>query len=286
MPTPLLIDVPQLRSLLSSDTHLIVDCRFNLADPQQGRKDWLAGHIPGAVYADLDKDLAGPVGPLTGRHPLPESADFAAVLARWGWRQGMTIVAYDAQGGAFAVRLWWLMRYFGQDCVTLLDGGLAAWLASGETLTAGAETVTPTLPPDLESRPQTVLDAGDIQDALADGRILLLDARAADRFAGNNETIDPVAGHVAGALNRPFSENLNADGRFHGRSRLRAEFDALRADRDPAQIVHMCGSGVTACHNQFAMALAGLEGSRLYPGSWSEWIRDPGRPRATGTSPQ
>lgn len=286
MQTPLLIDVPQLRSLLSTDTHLIVDCRFNLADPQQGGKDWLKGHIPGAVYADLDKDLAGPVGPLTGRHPLPEAADFAAVLARWGWRQGVSIVAYDAQGGVFAARLWWLMRYFGQDCVALLDGGLTAWLASGESLTSGAEEVTPTLLPDLEPQRESVLDAGQVREALADGRIMLLDARAADRFAGNNETIDPVAGHVPGAMNRPFSENLNADGRFHGHRRLRADFDALRAGGDPTEVVHMCGSGVTACHNQFAMALAGLEGSRLYPGSWSEWIRDPGRPRATGPAQQ
>lgn len=282
MSSSLLIDVPQLRTLLTSDTHRIVDCRFNLADPEQGRKDWLAGHIPGAVYADLDKDLAAPAGPQTGRHPLPEPADFAAVLSRWGWRPGMTLVAYDAQGGAFAVRLWWLMRYFGKDCVVLLDGGLPAWLESGEALAEGEETIEPAPLPSLAPHPQMLLQAGPLQDALDDERVLLLDARAADRFAGNNETIDPIAGHVAGAKNRPFSQNLNATGRFHDRSHLRASFDTLRDGRDPAEIVHMCGSGVTACHNQFAMALAELEGSRLYPGSWSEWIRDPRRPRAEG----
>lgn len=282
----LLIDVPRLRALLAGDTHLLVDCRFNLADPQQAYQAWLDGHIPGAVFADLDKDLAAPVGPLTGRHPIPKAADFAAVLARWGWHPGMRIVAYDAQGGAFAARLWWLMRYFGHDCVSLLDGGLAAWLADGGSLASGEEAVLPTPVPELEPQPGMVFDAIYVQDALAEGRIMLLDARAADRFAGQNETLDALAGHVAGAQNRPFSENLNAAGRFRGRSILRAEFDSLRDGRDPAEVVHMCGSGVTACHNQFAMALAGLEGSRLYPGSWSEWIRDPGRPRATGPAKQ
>lgn len=286
MTQSLLIDVPQLKSLVAADDHLLVDCRFNLADAGQGHQEWLSGHIPGAVYADLDKDLAGPVGPLDGRHPLPDARAFAEVLSGWGWREGMTIVAYDAQGGAFAARLWWLMRYFSRDCVKLLDGGLPAWLASGEPLRSGEEPVEPTAVPVLEPQTEMTLNAASVLDALERGSILLLDARAADRFAGENETIDPVAGHVAGATNRPFSTNLNAEGRFHGRERLRAEFetlfDTLRDGRDSAAVVHMCGSGVTACHNQFAMALAGLEGSRLYPGSWSEWIRDPARPRAEG----
>jgi thiosulfate/3-mercaptopyruvate sulfurtransferase len=282
MNSTLLIDVPRLRSLLDSEDHLVVDCRFSLAEPQQGRRDWLDAHIPGAVYADLDQDLAAPVGPLSGRHPLPATADFAALLSRWGWREGVTIVAYDAQGGAFAARLWWLMRYFGQDCVLLLDGGLPAWIAGGGALVSGEENPLPSRLPALKPHPEMVLEAAAVQAELAADHILLLDARAADRFAGNNETIDPVAGHVSGARNRPFAENLDAQGRFHGRERLRAAFDELRGARQADEVVHMCGSGVTACHNQFAMALAGLEGSRLYPGSWSEWIRDPERPRATG----
>ncbi len=278
-PGPLL-NVESLAALIGQGACRVFDCRFNLADPGQGRRDWLAGHIPGAAFADLDRDLAGPITDRSGRHPLPEAQDFAAFLARSGWRPGMPVVAYDAQGGAFAARLWWLLRYFGIAGGRILDGGWNAWCAAGGAVAVGEETFDHSTPVDLQADSSFVLDTAAVADALGEGDITLLDARDADRFAGDNETIDPVAGHVPGALNRPFRNNLDAQGRFLPPERLAAGFDDVLDGRSPEQVVHMCGSGVTACHNQLAMELAGLPSGRIYPGSWSEWIRDPRRPVA------
>ena len=282
----LLISAEELRADLGQGVSenpglLLVDCRFNLAAPDEGRSQWLEGHIPGAVYADLDRDLAAPVTPTSGRHPLPECERFAAWLASVGWRPGMRMVAYDAQGGAFAARLWWLMKYFGQPVVQLLDGGLPAWLAMDGELAQGEESVSPTAVANILAvlQPQAgmVLDVLALQDALREGSVALLDARDPARFAGQVEPIDPVAGHVPGAHNRPFNFSLDDRGRFLDSTDLRADFDDRLEDRASDTVVHMCGSGVTACHNLFAMELVGLAGSRLYPGSWSEWIRDPKR---------
>lgn len=281
----LLISAEELLQDLANDPPMVVDCRFNLAAPEEGRAQWVNGHIPGAVYADLDQDLAGPVTRTSGRHPLPDRDAFAALLARSGWRPGQPVVAYDAQGGAFAARLWWLMSYFGQPVVRLLDGGLPAWTAMGGELQAGeipaASTSREVILPCLGPRPEFVLDVNALQAALAEGTITLMDARDPARFAGDAEPIDPVAGHVPGAHNRPFNFSLDDRGRFLEVEDLQADFRDRLGAHGPDGVVHMCGSGVTACHNLFAMELAGLAGSRLYPGSWSEWIRDPSRTVAT-----
>jgi thiosulfate/3-mercaptopyruvate sulfurtransferase len=263
----------------SPDRPVLVDCRFDLAQPAWGRTQYLAGHLPGAFYADLDTDLAGATGPATGRHPLPDPARFAAVLARWGMTPGRRVIAYD-QGNAFvAARLWWLLRAVGHEAVQVLDGGLAAWVAAGHRLDTA-------VPPDagaiVATRPfRGWVDAAAVQAALAAGR-RLVDARAADRFAGQNETLDPVAGHVPGATSHPFARNLGPDGRFLPPALLRERWLATLAGDAPADLIAMCGSGVTACHNLLALEAAGLPGARLYAGSWSEWIRDPARPVATG----
>ena len=278
----MLIDVPTLRAWLSEGRVSVFDCRFDLASAARGRECWLEGHIPGAHHADLDQDLAGPVTAGSGRHPLPTPAAFADFLARSGWTVGQPVVAYDAQGGAFAARLWWLMRYFGHDCVTLLDGGWGAWLEAGEPVQSGSSAPVPAAVPVLKPQPQMVIDVAALQAGLERGELALLDARDADRFQGKSEPIDAVAGHVPGACNRPFSSNLAEGQRWRAAEEIKADFEPLLARNGAAATVHMCGSGVTACHNLFAMEYAQLPGSRLYVGSWSEWIRNSQRPVATG----
>jgi thiosulfate/3-mercaptopyruvate sulfurtransferase len=285
----MLISPQGLSDALASGDSLVFDCRADLKDPQAGRRAWLEGHVPGAVHADLDRDLAAPIEAHTGRHPLPGVAAFAGFLARSGWRRGLKVVAYDAQGGAFAVRLWWLMRHYAQAEVLLLDGGWLAWQAAGLEVQSGETPIHPSAIPELSDTGNQTLSAAEVQSALAEERLLLLDARDAARFAGEVEPIDAVAGHVPGATNRPFSANLDPSGRFKPAALLADEFGQVLGAVMPQEVVHMCGSGVTACHNLFAMELAGLRGSRLYPGSWSEWIRDPERPVVTGpaqASPQ
>lgn len=277
----LLLSAKQLAARLDGGDVLVFDCRFDLADPGRGRRAWLDGHVPGARYAHLDDDLSGPLTGASGRHPLPAPEAFAAFLARSGWTPGCPVVAYDAQGGAFAARLWWLLRYFGQPQAALLDGGIDAWTRAGLPLETGPVVPEPAPAVKLQPDPSLTLDAESVRRGLSRGEIVLLDARAANRFAGRDETLDPVAGHVPGARNRPFALNLDAGGRFRDTGELREGFATTAGDA-PARVVHMCGSGVTACHNLYAMELAGLPGSRLYPGSWSEWIRDPARPVATG----
>lgn len=272
-----LIDVHALAARLDDPETAIVDCRFELTRPEWGEHAWAAGHIPGALYAHLERDLSGPVGPHTGRHPLPAPERLAATLGGWGIDRTVQVVAYDQSSGAYAARLWWLLRWLGHERVAVLDGGLGAWRAAGLPLdTAPARRAARRF--EGAAAAHRVLSTAQVQDALARGDITLVDARGADRFAGQNETIDPVAGHVPGARNHPFTSNLGADGRFLPPEELRRRWSATLAGAPPERLVSMCGSGVTACHNLLALEAAGLRGGRLYAGSWSEWIRDPARP--------
>ncbi len=282
MPFDTLIDAASLHDHIGDPQWVVVDCRFNLMDPEAGYRDYLEGHIPGAFYAHLDKDLSGPITPASGRHPLPDPTALARVLADWGIGAETQVVGYDAAGGAIAARLWWLLFWLGHTRCAVLDGGLPAWQAAGYPLSRD--------PPEsdcsncLMAHPDTLawVDHTYVRTSLEGGQAVLVDARAAARFRGEQEPIDPVAGHVPGAVNLPLEGNLDGSGRFLPPARLRERFAPLLQGRSPAQILHMCGSGVTACHNLLAMEVAGLHGSRLYAGSWSEWIRDPARPVAQG----
>ncbi|MEO6968404.1 MAG: sulfurtransferase [Rhodanobacteraceae bacterium] len=261
---------------------LIVDCRFALADPAQGECDYLEAHVPGAVYAHLDRDLSDLSKPHLGRHPLPDEAVFAATLSRWGWAREKRIVACDDNGGALAAaRLWWLARIAGIDA-GVLDGGLRAWREAGLPLEQGAGKQRAASRVALHFDPEQIVYAEELKRLREQPAMLLLDARAAQRYRGEVEPIDRKAGHVPGARNRPFSENLGEDGCFKPAQRLREEFAVLLGECDPRDLVHMCGSGVTAAHNLLAMEHAGLSGSRLFAPSWSGWIDEPARPVATG----
>jgi thiosulfate/3-mercaptopyruvate sulfurtransferase len=279
MPWQTLIDTPALRvALAGPQPPVLLDCGFDLADPGAGERAHAAGHLPGALYVHLDRDLSGPKTGCNGRHPLPDREALAARAGAWGIAPGVQVVAYDAQGGPYAARAWWLLRWLGHDAVAVLDGGTAAWTAAG-----GERTTTPATvraqPPYPARPPAMPTVAAAALLAPAPGR-QLLDARAPERFRGDVEPLDPVAGHIPGAHNRFFKDNLQPDGRFLEVAALRTAFAAW-ADA-PAAVVHQCGSGVTACHNLLAMEHAGLAGSALYPGSWSEWCADPARPVARG----
>jgi thiosulfate/3-mercaptopyruvate sulfurtransferase len=276
-----LIDADTLRTVPASTDLLFVDCRFDLADPSAGERAHAQAHIPGAVYAHLDRDLSGPVTAATGRHPLPDPAVFAEILSRWGIAPSTQVVAYDASGGVIAARLWWMLGWLGHARVAVLDGGLAAWCAAGGSLDRSVAARQPTR---FVAEPEkgAAVSTAELADLLEAGGCLLVDARSAERFEGRNEPIDPVAGHVPGAVNFACQANLSADGRFLGRDALRSAWARLLAGRPAEAIVGMCGSGVTACHNLLALEHAGLGRGRLYPGSWSEWIRDPTRPVARG----
>jgi thiosulfate/3-mercaptopyruvate sulfurtransferase len=275
-----LINCHDLQARLADPVLLLVDCRFDLADRDWGRREYLGGHLPGAVFAHMEHDLSGPLTATSGRHPLPSAQQFAATLGRWGFTAHSPVVAYDQGHGAGAARLWWLLQAAGWPRVQVLDGGLAAWKSAGLPLETGVVGRTPTGVAARELRGW--LSSLELQQALAKDAVLLVDARAADRFAGRNETIDPVAGHVPGARCHPFATNLGDDGCFLPADALRARWHTTLAGRGPAALVSMCGSGITGCHNLLAMAQAGLPGGRLYAGSWSEWIRDPARPVARG----
>ncbi|WP_395704320.1 sulfurtransferase [Aquabacterium sp.] len=261
---------------------LVCDCSFDLADPNAGARAHAAGHIPNAVYLHLDQDLSAPKTGRNGRHPLPERAAFAARMAELGASDDSLIVAYDASGAMFAGRLWWMLRWAGHAQVAVLDGGLAAWREAGGALQVGISS-TP-VPGRFTLRPALtrLLNHAEVRAGLGRGPRLLVDARAADRFRGENETLDPVAGHIPGATNRPFRDNLGPDNRFKTADALRAEWQALMAGRVPAELVQYCGSGATACHNLLAMEIAGLPGAALYAGSWSEWCAQPEAPIAVG----
>jgi thiosulfate/3-mercaptopyruvate sulfurtransferase len=277
----LLLSATELDGLLAGQKCLAVDCRFDFGDPARGRRDWLSGHIPGARYANLDTDLSSPIQAHSGRHPLPDSGRFAEYLAAIGWTPGMLLVAYDEGPNAVASRLWWLMRYFGQPSA-LLDGGLAAWTSAGLPLEQGEPDFEPAAVERLQPDREMIVTSRMVSDSLEDGSLCIVDARAGQRFTGEVETLDTRAGHIPGSLNRPFAANLRLNGRFKDAAELREDFEDLLEDHDRRRVAHSCGSGVTACHNLFAMELAGLTPGRLYAGSWSEWIQDPDRPIATG----
>ncbi len=280
MTLPNLISAATLAAALPDPQLRVVDCRSDLADPGWGQRQYSAGHLPGAVLASLNANLSGPITADSGRHPLPSPEAFAATLSAWGLTPGTRVVAYDQGPGPYAARLWWLLRAAGHAQVQVLDGGWAAWTGGGHPVSqaAGPLPAATTVSP----RPfEGWVSTGQLAAALATDAPLLVDARGADRFAGQNETIDPVAGHVPGALNHPFTGNLGPEGRFLPPAALRDRWLATLAGRSPGTLISMCGSGVTACHNLLALETAGLGGGRLYPGSWSEWIRDPHRARAT-----
>lgn len=279
MQKEILVSAQRLNDLITANDAVVFDCRFDFSDTAKGRADWLSGHVPTACYAHMDDDLSSPILGHTGRHPLPDTDRFALFLARAGWTPGRMLVCYDEGSNAIASRLWWLMRYYGNDAA-LLDGGLAAWTQAGFALEEGIPLPDPAAPVELNAAVGQVVSSSDVLDGLDQWAVL--DARAAERFSGAVEPLDTQAGHIPGALNRPFAANLQANGLFKSASALREEFEQVIEGRALADIVHSCGSGVTACHNLFAMEFAGMSGTRLYAGSWSEWIRDPNRPIATG----
>jgi thiosulfate/3-mercaptopyruvate sulfurtransferase len=270
----------------------VLDCRFDLQNPSAGHSAYLAGHIPGARYADLNKDLSAPVTLNSGRHPLPTPQEFAATLDRLGIGNDAQVVAYDDSSGSFAARGWWMLRWVGHQAVAILDGGLRAWtqaggaLESGEPLPASA-SASASAPANLRRflpRVDTaaVIGAAQVAAQSIDPAHLLVDARAPERFTGAVEPIDAVAGHIAGAVNHPFTANLTQHGRFLPVPELRRRWKERLGGKDPRNVAAMCGSGVTACHNLLALEVAGLHGAKLYAGSWSEWIKDPSRAVARG----
>jgi thiosulfate/3-mercaptopyruvate sulfurtransferase len=273
-----IVDATTVRGHLDDPKWVVVDCRHTLADFALGRKLYDEAHVPGAFFADVETDLAGEKNGRNGRHPLPDPEVFAQYLRALGVDDDTQIVAYDAGADMFAARLWFLCRWIGHDAVAVLDGGLAAWKAAGYQLTAGVTAARSLGNLKVRLNDRLVVRADFVLEHLERPGMRLVDARAADRFAGRNETIDPVAGHIPGAANRPFKENFDGDSRFKPADALREVFSSYGS---PQQIVHQCGSGVSGAANMLAMEIAGLEHSRLYAGSWSEWIADPTRPITT-----
>jgi len=271
-----LISAATLHQQLKHPDWVIVDCRFSLADTEAGAKAYRHGHIPNARYAHLDKDLSSAITDFTGRHPLPDFALLAKKLGDWGIDNNAQVVIYDDAGGAFAGRLWWLLRCMGHDKVAVLDGGIKHWQNLGLPITTTLPAIKPaTFRPYLNDA--VWLNALQVQNNLAKKSIRLIDARTPERYRGEQEPIDPVAGHIPYALNRAFQLNLDSNGLFLSAKQLRDQFKQLIGATAPEQVVHYCGSGVTACHNLLAMEHAGLTGSKLYAGSWSEWIRNKNR---------
>jgi len=276
-----LISTATLHQQLNNSDWVIVDCRFSLADTETGAKAYRHGHIPNARYAHLDKDLSSAITDFTGRHPLPDFALLAKKLGDWGITNASQVVAYDDAGGAFAGRLWWLLRCMGHDKVAVLDGGIKHWQKQGLPITTTLPAIKPTtFRPYLNDA--AWLNALQVQNSLGKKSICLIDARTPERYRGEQEPIDPVTGHIPGALNRAFQLNLDSNGLFLPVEQLRDQFKQLIGASAPEQVVHYCGSGVTACHNLLAMEHAGLSGSKLYAGSWSEWIRNKNRTVAKG----
>jgi thiosulfate/3-mercaptopyruvate sulfurtransferase len=275
-----LVSTDTLAAHLDDPQWLIVDCRFDLAQPSAGEAAYRAGHIPGAVYAHLDRDLSGPVTPQTGRHPLPNPERFAVTLSGWGVGADTQVIAYDADNGMYAARLWWLLRWVGHRAVAVLDGGFKAWTAAALPTTTAIPSRRPS---NFQAHPdrEMWLDADQVQERVQRADWRLLDARAPERFSGKVEPLDAVAGHVPGARNHPFASNLTSEGRFSAPEELRRRFDESQAGVADDHTIVMCGSGVTACHLLLAMEIAGKPGARLYAGSWSEWIRNPARGVAT-----
>lgn len=275
-----LVSTDVLAQHLADPDWAVFDCRHDLTDPARGRADYASSHIPGARFLHLDKDLSAAKTGKNGRHPLPDPRTLARKLGRAGLDSRKQVVAYDAQGGSMAARLWWLMRWLGHLPVAVLDGGWNQWVAEGRPQTA---EIPKPRPARFSGKPgRTWVSARYVHAHLGDARAVLLDARAPDRFRGRNETLDPVGGRIPGARNRFYKDNLDPNGRFKAPEALRKEFADVLRGSDPESVVHYCGSGVSACHNLLAMEYAGLRGARLYPGSWSEWCAAPSRPVETG----
>lgn len=275
-----LISAPALHAHLHDPNWVIVDCRFELSNPAAGRTAFKQAHLPGALYAHLDEDLSGVKTTATGRHPLPDPAALRATFSRWGIDEHTQVIAYDNDSGAMAAaRLWWLLRWLGHQRVAVLDGGMRHWLASGFELSHSEFTPATRT---FNGQPQLgmVSNAQDVAEQLSKQHWRVLDARAPERYAGSVEPIDAVAGHVPGAMNLPFTGNLNAQGHWLDADSLRQRYQTALGGVTPSHTIMMCGSGVTAAHNLLAMETAGLHGARLYAGSWSEWITDPQRPVA------
>lgn len=274
-----LITAQQLRKLIDTGEPLVIlDASFDLADTQAGERSYREGHLPGAVYVHLDRDLSAAKTGRNGRHPMPAREVFAEKAGALGIGPQTQVVVYDRQGAMFGARPWWMLRWLGHPAVAVLDGGFAAWQAAGGAIDTGVPAPKTLSPYPLKAPLVATVDADTLAGQL--GKVRLIDARAAERYRGDVEPLDAQAGHIPGALNRFFKDNLGSDGRFKSPDELRAEWTPLVAGK--ALVVHQCGSGATACHNMLAMMVAGLGASALYPGSWSEWSSDPSRPVAKG----
>ncbi|TSA18401.1 MAG: sulfurtransferase [Betaproteobacteria bacterium] len=275
-----LVSTAELAAHLDDPAWAVFDCRHSLSEPDSGAEDYAHAHIPGARFIHLDRDLSAPVNGTNGRHPLPDAQTFMRRLEAAGIDSSKQVVAYDAQTGVYAARLWWMLRWVGHEKVAVLDGGYAKWMREGHPQSAAVPQPAPAR---FSGQPRAI--TADVEDVLRSlgrpGRILI-DARAPDRFRGENETLDPVGGRIPGSINRCFRDNLDSRACFKPAAELAGDFAALLGNAPPEAVVHSCGSGVTACHNLLAMEIAGLHGSRLYPGSWSEWCSDPSRPTEKG----
>ena len=277
----LLTSTQELAARLVDNDIVICDCRHDLMDLEKGRRAYAEGHIPGAHFLHLDIDLSGAKNGKNGRHPLPNVEAFAKKMGSIGIVKSKQVIAYDDAGGPYAARLWWLLRWLGHDAVTILDGGINQWIGEGRAIDQKLPAAMPKIFVARQNDNMRV-DAKFILDNLNKPNAVIIDARTPERYRGETEPVDPVAGHIPGAVNRLFKSNLNANGNFKSATELRQEFALLLGETKAAQVINQCGSGVTACHNLFVMELAGLSGAKLYPGSWSEWCADPARPVAKG----
>lgn len=280
MPYTTLISTEALYRHMGDPDWVILDCRFDLAKPDWGYEDYQRAHIPGSVYTHLDRDLSGIITPHSGRHPLPEMEDFVHRLMEWGIKPDSQVVVYDTSSGTFAARLWWMLRYYQYARVALLDGGLNQWSNETRPLISGVEKRHPSAThPTLSANTGMIAFVEEVDRIRQNDTYCLIDARAPERYRGDMELIDPIAGHIPGAFNRFSGENLRDDGCFKSGAELRSEFSKLMQNVPPERTVVYCGSGVTSCHHLVALEHAGLPGARLYLGSWSQWIRDPNRAR-------
>jgi thiosulfate/3-mercaptopyruvate sulfurtransferase len=276
-----IVSTETLAKNLTDPAWVIIDCRFDLAMPEWGFSEYQSGHIPGAIYANLNKDLSSIPNETSGRHPLSDPEVFFQRCIQWGINQDSQVVVYDQAGGSYASRLWWMLKTVGHERVAVLDGGLLKWNAENRPISTGTEQVHPAENPGFEPQfnQQRWLTSKETEQFINDPAYILIDARSNDRFRGENETIDPIAGHIPGAVSRFHGLNLEEDGTFKPQEKLKQEFLTLLNNVPPEKAIVYCGSGVTSCHHLLAMEIAGLKGARLYAGSWSEWIRDPNRPR-------
>lgn len=275
------VSTEQLAKHLDDPDWVVFDCRFTLSNTEAGAMAYRQGHIPGARYVHLDDDMSSPVTPVSGRHPLPDPALFSEKLSHWGVDSSKQVVVYDDSFGSMAVKMWWLLRWLGHDNVALLDGGLPRWQKQKLPVTAELPKIIPAKFV-MQLRDEILANAEKVEHARQEPCCLLIDARPEQRFSGEREPLDKVAGHIPGAINWVFEENLDFDGTYLPADELKEAYLKLLHGVKPDHVIHTCGSGVTACHNMLAMEIAGLSGSKLYAGSWSEWITDPKRPVATG----